>query len=379
MSATGGRSVLHVVLSLEVGGLERVVYHLMQAQQGGRYEPLLCCLDRPGRWGDELAKRGYRVFALDRWGGVRPRILFELLRLIREVQPAVVHAHNPGPLVYAAPAARLARRPLIFTRHGPGGRTSHPLIWRITDQVVAVSEDARRTFLRYNRVLPERTCTIHNGIPDLPPGLSRGERQALRRSLGFDPELPLIGTVCRLEPAKDLGTLLHAFERITAAGTPAQLLIVGDGSQREELQQRRARSPRPERIVLAGMRQDVPAILRVIDIFAVSSILEGLSVSLLEAMAAGLPAVATSVGGNPEAVEHEVSGLLVPPRDPDALAEALLRLLRDPELRARYGRAARAKYEQGFTIEAMRARYEEVYDRCRRRDMRRPNGGSLPR
>jgi len=356
------RQVAHLVIGLQVGGLERVVMHLIHAQANSERRPCLICLDEPGPWGEALAREGIPVYILHRGHGIRPRVIWKLNRLLCQLRPVVVHAHNPAPLVYGVLSSHLFHHfPVVYTRHGPGGRVSHPLIWRLTDRAVAVSQNARALFLQYNRISPEKVLTILNGIAD--PFAEDVRRPAYppEPDLGLNPSLPVIGTVCRLEPAKDLLTLLDAFDRLCQRCAPAQLLIVGDGQQRGLLEERRTASPFAERIFLPGCRQDIPGVLRHMDVFAVSSVLEGLSVAILEAMAAGLPVVATDVGGNSEAIIDQATGLLVPSRAPDALAEALANLILNKQKCKEMGERARQRFLANFSADIMADRYEEVY------------------
>jgi glycosyltransferase involved in cell wall biosynthesis len=189
-----------------------------------------------------------------------------------------------------------------------------------------------------------------------------GGRPAARAALGIGSEHLVIGTVGRLDPVKDQVGLLKAFSRLTD-DPRAFLLIVGDGPCRQELEATIGALGLGDRVRLLGERDDVPAVLSAMDVFVLCSVGEGISNAILEAMATGLPVVATRVGGNPELVTDGSTGFLVEPRSPAGLAARLRRYLEDPMLPAHHGRAAREHAEAEFSLERMVGAYEQLYDR----------------
>jgi glycosyltransferase involved in cell wall biosynthesis len=174
-------------------------------------------------------------------------------------------------------------------------------------------------------------------------------------------DVPLVGSVGRLHPQKDFATLLAAIAQVRKRIPTVRLLLVGDGELRDELESQSRSLGLSEIVTFAGSRTDVPEILAAVDVFTLSSLWEGMSNAALEAMAAGLPVVATAVGGTPEVVVDEVTGLLVPPHDPTSLAGALTTLLREPALRRRMGQAGRERVQEQFSVERMVCRTEALY------------------
>ncbi len=355
--------VLHVVENLDVGGLERVVVDLVRGARA--CEPAVACLGDGGALADDVRGAGHPLRALARRRGVDWFLLPRLVRLARRHGARVVHCHNRGPLVYGAPAARLAGGArVVFTAHGArtAGRP-HAARWRrlgLLDAVVCVSADAARIATGAGGVDPRIVHVIPNGIDvtrfDAP--VDRGET---RRRLGIPATAVVAGIVARLTRAKAHDVLLDAFERVASRRADAWLLVVGDGELRNAVEERVRAMDARERVVLAGERRDVPAVLAAMDVFVLSSVTEGLAVTLLEAMAARRPVVATRVGGNAEVVVDGETGRLVRPSDPVALADAMLEVMARPPAAEAMGRAGRARVEARFSTRAMVDAYERLY------------------
>jgi len=280
----------------------------------------------------------------------------------------LVHAHLPLAGVVARFAGRLARVPVVYTEHNLQERyhplTAHAnrLTWGLQRQVVAVSgEVAGSIARRFGARVP--VTVVQNGIeiPDLEE-LSSG-RQEVRRNLGIDEAAEVVGAVAVLRSQKRFDLWLEAAREIAASRPAARFLIVGDGPLRSELEALATELELAERIVFAGLQTGVRPYLAAMDLFLISSEFEGLPLALLEAMAARLPVVATRVGGIPEVIETERSGVLVDFGDPHVLAVEVSRLLGDSEARRSLGRAARSRVEAGFSVARMARELEAIYAR----------------
>ncbi|HET9323356.1 MAG TPA: glycosyltransferase family 4 protein [Gaiellaceae bacterium] len=288
--------------------------------------------------------------------------VIELTRLLRRERPDIVHASSSKAGVLGRLAAALARVPIrIFTAHGWAfaahtGAASLLYRWAdravrpLTTATVCVAEQQRAVGLAARTCDAERTVVIPNGVDvdDAPRAAPDGGR-------------PLVVSVGRLKPPKDALTLVRSLALLPAGSCDA--LVVGDGPDRPLVEAEIRALGLRERIRLAGDRHDVPTLLAGADVFVLSSASEGMPVSVLEAMAAGLPVVASRVGGVPELVVEGKTGLLVDPGDPGGLAEALRRLVQDPALRRRLGEAGRARVEQRFDVDAFRRAHLELYSR----------------
>jgi glycosyltransferase involved in cell wall biosynthesis len=358
---------MQVVLSLNPGGTERLVIEIVKTLRR-RVTSTVCCLDEAGAWAAELEAVGTQVVSLARRPGFQPRLGCKIARLAEAGGVDVLHCHHYSPFVYGQIAALANRRlRVVFTEHGrlsdnPPSlkrRLINPILGRLPSSIVAVSADLKRHMIAEG--LPAaRVSVIHNGI-DPGPRPTPAERLKVRHEFGFLDDQLVLGTVGRLDPVKDLRTLLEAVGALHKARPTVRLLIVGDGPERPRLESY-ARHLGIERIVaFAGYRRDARALLPALDVYVNSSVHEGVSLTLLEAMAAALSVVATSVGGTPEVIADQQTGLLVEARSAGQLASAIQSLLHVPEWRFALGNAARARVETDFSIDTMVDKYLRAY------------------
>jgi sugar transferase (PEP-CTERM/EpsH1 system associated) len=357
----------HVVLSLDVGGLERVVATLARAQHRSGTRAIVYCLDRAGDLASSLPEAGVPVHVVRRRShGFDAGAVMRLTRMLRSDGVSVVHCHNHGALVYGAMAARFAGiGRVVYTVHGAktSGRRSTSRFQKagLVREVVYVSSHAREVARTAGVPDNVRVHTVVNGIDPAAFEAKGRERETIRAELGIPLDARACGIIARLTPAKDHGNLFQAMHRLRTSRPVVHCIVVGDGELRESLETN-VRELGLDRVVhFAGARQNVRDYLAAMDVFVLSSITEGLAVTLLEAMAAGLPIVATRVGGNPEVVVDGETGLLVPPRDSEALAAAIASLLDDPARAARMGSAGRDRVRQEFSLEALVRAYAAVY------------------
>lgn len=359
-------SVLQVVLSLNPGGTERLVLELVR-RLGSESRQAVCCLDAAGTWGEALRASGTSVTSLGRQPGFHPSLARVLAAVAREVDADVLHCHQYSPFVYGA-LARLARPGLriVFTEHGrlsdaPPSRKRrllNPVIAHAASRIASVSHDLKRHMVAEG--LPARRIeVVHNGI-ELGPAPAHDAAARLRQRLDLPVDTLIVGTVARLDPVKHLQTLVEAIGHPALRAAAAHLLIVGDGPQRAALEEETRARGLEHLVHFLGHRDDARSYLPGLDVYVNSSISEGISLTILEAMAAGVPVVATRVGGTPEIVTEQ-EGRLVPTRDASAMATALAALVSDRALRAVLGRGARARVAEHFTIETMTSRYLRMY------------------
>lgn len=355
-----------MVLSLNPGGTERLVVELVR-----RLRPELsmavCCLDEEGSWGEGLRRENVGVTALRRRDGFQPQLGRAIARIAAQHGARVVHCHHYSPFVYAS-IARLWSPDLriIFTEHGrlsdapPSAkrRTANRVLAHAPREVVTVSSELRQHLVAEG--FPTgKVSVIYNGI-DVGTLPGADMRARVRLELGIPDDAVVIGTVARLDPVKDLHTLIRAVGQQGLQRAPVILLVIGDGSERARLEASAREVGAGSSVRFLGHREDARDLLAACDVYANSSISEGISLTILEAMAAGLPVIATRVGGTPEIVDA-TCGRLVPSRDPDALASTLAALAADPILRQTLGREARARVEQHFTLDRMVREYRDAY------------------
>jgi len=363
-------NVLHVIPALGFGGAERQVVTLAAGLDRCRYAPTVCCMRKSGPLAEALAERDVDVIVLGWRTRYLPVSLLRLVRLMRSRRVDIVHTHLFDGGLWGRLAARLAGVPIIVhTEQGlnPWKRRRH--IWyerfadRFTDRRIAVSEDIRCSRIRRESLDPAKLVVIHNSIDLAYFDLATIEDPAVaREALRLNGSQPLVGTVARLSHEKDIATFIEAAARVGACIADVRFVIVGDGPLRRDLEGLTGKLGLRERVIFTGARPDVRELLATMDVFVLPSLREGISVSLLEAMAMERPVVATAVGGTPEIIQDSGAGLLVPPRDTQALAEAITSLLRDPQRRARLGAAARERVREAFSAEACVAQVERLYE-----------------
>lgn len=353
-------NILFVILSLEIGGMEQVVADLIRNVDLEQFTPVVACLESLGPIAAELGKQGVTVVPL---GRMTPLISFaypaKLMKLIRDYRIDVVHVHS-GCWHKGAMAAWLCGiRNVIYTEHGRIFPDSRKVMFLdrlyapFTRSVVVVSDDLAEYMCSVVGIPASKISVIINGI-DV-------ERFRIARSPSGAVDNLRIGIIARLAPVKDIATLVRAMAVVHQHKPNMVLSIVGDGPERDSLESLVNELGLSSVVTFHGFRRDIPEVLRDIDIFALSSLSEGTSITLLEAMASGKPVVVTDVGGNPAIVEQGVNGFLVPPGEPEALAQALLKLANDSELRQLMAVANIDKVTKRYSIQAMARQYEILY------------------
>jgi glycosyltransferase involved in cell wall biosynthesis len=359
--------ILHV---MQVAGAEVLVAETIR-RLGPRIDPVILCLDSIGQLGQRLQDEGVQVVAYGRKAGMDLGVSRRMARDIRARRLQVLHAHQYTPFFYAGLAARLCRpRPrVIFTEHGrhypdvvSGKRrlVNRLVLAHLADRVNAVCEFSARSLAEKDGFRRDRIEVIPNGI-DLPKYAAETDIPAARRRLGLDPSRKYIACVARFHPVKDHRTLLQAFATIAASRPDTDLLLVGDGVLRLDLEQLAGQLGLNNRVHFLGVRDDVADILRVVDVFTLTSVSEAASITLLEAMAAARPVVVTAVGGNPELVRDGLDGLLAPRGDAGAIAAALLRVLGDDGLARRLGSSGARRVAETYLLDRTVERYYALY------------------
>ena len=357
--------LLLVVDSLEVGGAERHVVDLAAALSRKGHEVTVAC-SLAGELSDPLDGAGIRVRPLlDRLVKRRVCVAYArgLRRLLRGQRIDLVHAHIYASAAASALATLGTGVPLVVTEHTEGawqGRRAHlvsRLIYRRARRVIAVSTPIWRRLIERDGVSPKKISLVPNAVIPAP--------DTLRSTPDAPPEGwhegPLVGVVARLQPEKGIAKFLKAAARISSSCPEARFLVVGDGPLREELLRLADRLGLRERVRFLGHRADARDLIGLLDVLAVPSLTEGTPLTVLEAMAVGVPIVASAVGGVPDQVRHGKEGLLVPPEDPVALGDALLELLQDPGLARRLGEAGRRRSDSEFAHATMVQRIETDY------------------
>jgi glycosyltransferase involved in cell wall biosynthesis len=366
--------LLKFLAYLAIGGTERQILNIKAGIDPSRFQVHLGCF---GYFKDQVAMdlsgSPLEIYPIKKLYGIKA--MQQALRLsayLRRQRIDIVHAYNFYANVFAVPAARLAGVPVVLASNRDTGqywtarqRRVNKLVCRMAHGVVVNAEAIKKGLIEEGYP-PERIIVIHNGI--ICPSLkTAAAKKAIKRKLNVPVEAPLIGVVARLDRLKGIEYFVEAAKAVLSRVPDARFLIVGDTSvyaaYRDELKQRVTRLGLDDRLRFTGFRLDIPDVLSALTVSVLPSIAgEGLSNSLLESMAAGVPVVATNIGGNPEVVVDGETGLLVAPKDAAALASALCRILETPRLAEAMGQAGRQRVLDHFSNERMIERTQQIYD-----------------
>ncbi len=375
--------VLRIIARLNIGGPAIHVVNLNHGLDPNRFESMLVSgTENPGEGSmlDYALSHGIQPIVIPKIVGeatFKPRdlkALFTLYRLIRLERPHVVHTHTAKAGFVGRLAAWLTGVPVVvhtFHGHVLRGYYSPPKTWLmrrmewflalLTDRIIAVSEQVKKDLVEYGVASAKKITVIPLGL-DLEPYLNgQAHTGDFRRELGLDGGTKLVGIVGRIFPIKNHRLFLDAASQVAANENATRFLIVGDGILRTEMENYARELGISDRVIFTGWRRDLPRIYADLNVLVVSSDNEGTPVSAIEAMASGVPVVGTRVGGLPDLIADGDNGYIVPPRNPEALAEAIRRLLQDPELASRMGRAGRAMTKERFTVKRLITDTESLY------------------
>ena len=349
--------IVHVVYSLEVGGAEVLVAQLCRIQRRNGHQVSVCAYSKLGTIGEALTEEGFDIYVP---GEAHPAItMLRYYRHFRKIRPDVVHCHNPAPTLQAALSARLAgARSVISTRHSlvapPYDKASelkYNVLARACDHIVGICEVTCKNLRNTPLAQRSKIVRVYNGVPAL-------QREASTELISSGFTLLFVGRLARI---KDLGTLLQAVALARASVPGLQLWIVGDGPMRESLEALAKDLGITKEVQFWGQRMDTAQFFSSADVFVMSSLSEGLPMSLLQAMSIGVPALLTEVGGMAEVLTSSRSGLLTPVGDWKAMANAIVTMAQNGEMRAEFRERAIAAYAAEFTLKRMDAGYMELY------------------
>ncbi|MGE5619865.1 MAG: glycosyltransferase family 4 protein [Sphingomonadaceae bacterium] len=370
--------VLHVITSLDVGGAQKHLLSLVDGLRRRGHQADVAFFKNPSL-SEQFQGTGCRLFDLSTRGTFSPLLLPRLASILTRGRYQIVHTHLLKADSYGTLAGVLARTPIrISSKHNdeavlqrPAVAVTHGLISRCNHRVVVLSDYVGRYVAEKGRVDPARITRIYYGLPANSKATAE-DGLRVRAELGIRPDTPLVTTVGRITEQKGLTHLLDAMALLRQRLPQARLLIVGDAQDgRDEYKRGLLRQWEAlglkDSVLFAGVRDDVPAVMQACDLFVMASLWEGFGLVFLEAMAAARPIVATSVSAIPEVIQDGVTGLLVPPRDPDALAKAMLALLADPDRARRMGQAGLLRLKEQFTEDKMVESVEQLYFQLWRR------------
>ena len=364
--------VVHIIHRLGIGGLENGLVNLINHMPADRYRHAIICMTQSTDFRLRIKTPGVEVYELHKKPGHDLGLYFRLWRLLRKLHPAVVHTRNIGTLECQFIALLASVPARVHGEHGRDmadidGRNATYLRLRklfrpLISRYIAVSRDLAQWLYEEVRVPAGRVAQIYNGVDE-----QRFRASSVSNVLpgGFAPPgAVVVGTVGRLSGEKDQLTLVRAFARARALCPQSmlRLVLVGDGPLKAEIEREVLAAQLDDHVWMAGARSDIADILRSLDVFVLPSLAEGISNTILEAMASGLPVIATRVGGNPELVVENETGVLVSAANPDAMAQAMVNYVTQPMVMRQHGQAGRARIEREYSMDAMVRQYAAVYD-----------------
>ena len=363
--------VMHIMQTLEIGGLENGVINLVNNVNPELFEFSICCIKKEGDLKERL-KKEVKVLCLWKKEGFDILRIFAMARLFSKEKPDIVHTHGwGGGLFSGVLGARLAGVTIVI--HGEHGTLyvdkkrrilAQKFLFLLVDRIITVSEDLKKQLIRYFKIEPEKVIAIINGVDTGKFQPNPSSALIKRRELNLKEDEFMVGSVGRLVSIKDYQTLLYAAKEVINRLPNVKFMLVGDGPLRRELENLAVTLEIDKNILILGSRSDVAELINTMDLFVLTSLSEGLSNTILEAMAVGKPIIATDVGGNPEIVKDGETGLLIQPKNYKKLAESIVNLLSLSNLRKEMGAAARTRIVKKFSLQRMAKEYEDIYKHC---------------
>ena len=353
---------------LSIGGLQQVVVNICRCLDRQKFDVMVLCLNALGEFAEHVERLGIRVVLLpQRESGPDYLSFFKVAKLVREERIEIIHTHNTQALIDGAIAGLLAGvKRVVHTdhaRHFPDKKRymmAERILSHFVYKIVGVSDHTCKNLIRYEKISPKKIVMIPNGINGDKFNKNIDKLTKLRE-IGIENNGPIIGLGVRLVQQKGITFLLQAMPAIIKRFPAITLLIAGDGPLRNSLKEESVQLGVCKNVVFLGARLDMPEILKVLDLYVLPSLWEGLPMVILEAMAAERPVVATDVGGNSTAIKNGETGRLVAAEKPDKLANAIIDLLEKPHLKEAFARKGKKLFEEMFTAEKMTKKYELLY------------------
>ncbi len=361
-----GPRLAHVVLAMPVGGTEKLAERMVRFPPQP-FRATCICLDSLGELGEGLRRDGIEVVCLNRKPGFDWTLPWKLAKYAREKKITIFHCHQYTPWFYGILAKLFyGKLKILFTEHGrfypdiPSIKRKfvNRLLAPLTHAITAVSPSVKVALMQVESFPEKQIQVVYNGVQPLSVAM---EKEVLRRKLGLHPDWVYFILCARFDTIKWIPGLIEAFKIVAERHPQSGLILVGNGPESDSIQARIQALKLKAHVHLPGFQNNIGEWLKAADIFVLSSLSEGTSVSLIESMSMGLPSVATRVGGNVEVIEDGVTGILVPSENSQALAEAMLDLLEHPEKRQSMGAAAHQRFEKRFRLEPMFASYHSLY------------------
>jgi len=363
-------NVLHITYDMGFGGTEQVIRNLITGSDARVLKHSLCCIESPlGPWGIELKEKGIQTFVFERTPKLNWKIIAQIRSIINQNDIHIVHAHQYTPFTYGFFATLGSKTKLIFTEHGrfyPDSSTLkrriiNRLLFPFVDKVTAISEATKQAMVKFEQIKAKKIQVIYNGIHAVPIP-ENIELQLLRQSIGLDEEHFIFGTIARFDPIKNQTLMIKAFAKVLEKHPHVRLVMVGDGEERARLEALVNELNLEGSVIFTGYQTMTNQYVYLFDVFLLTSLSEGTSMTLLEAMSAGKPCIVSNAGGNPEIVSHNLTGLVFANENEKELIQAMLFLTESRDLRLKFSTEAISVFDEQFTAERMQTEFLTLYN-----------------
>lgn len=360
--------VLHVTYDMRIGGTEMVIKNIIEGNGNTGIEMSIFCIEAPlGPWGQELQANGIHITTKERKPGFDVSLIFALRKHIKQQAIDVLHCHQYTPWVYGALASIGTKARVIFTEHGrfyPDSTTwkrriINPLLLKCTAAVTAISKATKAALVEFEFIPEHRIDVIYNGIAPLV--VDNEETQRIRTELNIPDDHIVLGTIARFDPIKNHQLMINAFKQVHDEHPNTTLIMVGDGEERANIENTITSLGLKESVILTGYQSKPANYLNLMDVFLLSSLSEGTSMTLLEAMSIGKPCVVTDAGGNKEIVEENVNGYVTPNSEYISFTYKIISLIRNHSQITTMKKNAYSRYKKMFTREKMNSSYKDLY------------------
>ena len=365
--------VLHILHHMKMGGVEHLVFDMTNAFQQLGIKTTICCLDGVlGELGEQLRDNNIDVRVLNRRPGFDYKLFLDIASLIKELNPDIVHAHQYTPYFYGITASILAKKKeTLFSEHGrlyPDRMSLKRVVYNRlvllphTDIITVDSKHLRNALIRYEKIPSNRIRILANGIKLGPFSRITPENRIIQRKLlGIKEDEFAMGMISRLDPIKDHKTLICAFKKINEEFPNTSLFLAGKGPEYETIQSLIGELGLNDKVKLLGYYEDLYGLLNALDLYILSSHLESAPLGVMEAMAAGLPVIATDAGGTGEIIINGEDGYLVPPRDPEEMARAMKKIIVSPDAASNMAQKGKQKIYNYYSFDRMIEDYRNLY------------------
>jgi len=362
--------ILHITYDMRIGGTEMVIKNLIDGRDSDKFDMSVLCIESPlGPFAKELQKDGIQFFELNRQPGFDTVLISEIRKIIKENNIDILHCHQYTPWVYGVIAAMFTRTKVIFTEHGrfyPDSSTwkrklINPLLNIFTHKVTAISKATKEALTTYENISARYIDVIYNGIAPLTPDTEKVSE--LRVKLGIPDTHLILGTVARFDPIKNHTMMLEAFAQVLKTTPNCTLLIVGDGEERQNIERCINENSLNDNVILVGYEPQPVNHIALMDIFLLSSLSEGTSMTLLEAMSIAKPCVVTDAGGNPEIVQNTVNGFVTENANAAEFALGINRVIDSIATSSVLGDASKTIFDKLFSETQMNKSFTQIYQK----------------